>query len=676
MPLIKDTIDKVGQVFGKKPNEEQTMEKMDDNDFVQMVKKIFELRNKKYVHEKQWYINLSFLLGQQWVEWSGRLKKLYEPKVPPWRVKHVSNDIMPAYRKKMAKLNKNRPKLFISAGGDDTKSRAAAKEANDLVEFWWSSPDIDLETELKEGKGYALSCGTGFLKPYWDTTVGEERSKIDAEGQEIKWRDGELGLEACSPFEIVFDPPDARKWKDVRGMLHFRTRTLEYIRNRYPDKGGEVTEEKDTSISDSFWRKIQGMVGTTSQGGIQTEEKSEKCAILKELWLYPCKRFPQGQKIVVAGDKLLEHVDLPYKWLGNEDPFIPIVPIYDMKVPGRIWGRANIEDEIPIQKAKNELLSHIRESERLTSKPKLLLPDGCGVDNVTSEPGENVPWDPQLTGGYKPEWLYPPSIPNYVINGLTKIYAIDFANVTSQHEISKGQTPPGVTAGVAINYLQEQDDTIIGDVSRNYERALETLGNMMLAITEQNYLEDRKLTITGEHGEVRTSTYKKRVIDKETDKVIDEGTIPRGARLVVEAGSSFPTTLAAKQAFTLEIYKLGMLGPRSDKATNKRALRLLELSGIDDMYSEEAADRVQAEEENEGMKAGQSHEVYPYQDHEVHLETHEAFMKKKEFMELSPEIKQMFGDHRKRHQDFIAPPQPGNMPPVKQPGNAPPKGAV
>jgi len=681
MAFLEEAGNVVQSLFGGDKKKDDVLGKpvaeMKDEDFIKEVDEVYGLVAGKYVYERQWYLNLSFLLGQQWVRWSNRLKKLYEPKVPEWRVRHVSNDIMPAFRKKMAKLNKNRPTLFISSGQEGPEGETETREANKMIEYWWSSPVIQMENELNEWKQYAMSCGIGFLKPYWDPTIGTERSKQAEDGTEISWRDGEVQLEACSPFEIVFDPPDARKWKDVRRIMHYKVRTLEYIQARYPEKGKEVVAEKETTVASGFWQKIQGMVGGGDEGGMSTQDKSEKSAIVKELWIYPCSRFPKGQKIVSANKVLLESVDIPYVWLGTEEEFVPFVPLYDIKVPGRVWGRSGIEDEIPIQKAKNELISHVRESERLCSKPKFLKPTGCGVDNITSEPGENVEWDPTTTQGHKPEWMVPPSIPNYVIAGLGEIYQRDFSAVTSQHEVSRGQIPPGVSAGIAINYLQEADDTTIGDVVRQYERALEIAGNMMLSIAAQNYLEDRKLQIVSGNGEVGEFEYKTEKKD-EPGNVIQKGTVGKGSRVVVEAGSSMPRTLAAKQAFVLDLYKLGVLGPKNDPNTNKRTLKMLEMGNIDEMFEEEAADRSQAGAENEGMKKGVEQQVFPYQDHVVHLKTHEAAMKEPDYLQFPANIKQLFDQHRAAHQNLIAPPEqpagPGG--PGLRPGGPKPGGPV
>lgn len=651
--------DVVNTLTGKASLDDKPGAEFTDKDYITLVNRVYEKRQQKYAYERQWFINLAFLLGHQHVEWSDKLRRIYEPKAPPWRVRHVANDIMPAFRKRSAKLNRTKPTLYISpARTNEAADEMEAKQNNELIEYWWSSDLIELKKELFEWRGYALSLGVAWLKVFWDPTIGEERELPDVENpeQRVIQRDGEIQVEAVSPFEIVFEPTDAKKERDIKQFLQFRSRTLDYIKNKYPDKGAEVKAEMDSSIAANFWQKIQGIVGTSQDGGVGVNQKDDKSAVVKELWIKPTKQFPKGKKLVVAGAVLLDQQDLPYKWAANDEPFIPFVSLYDFKVPGRIWGRSDIVDWIPIQKAKNELLSHIRESERLTSKPKVLLPKGSGVDNVTSEPGENIEYDVNLTGGAKPSYMNPASVPAYLFNGLLKQYQTDFANVSSQHEVSKGQVPPGITAGVAINLLQESDDTAMGEIASNYEESLERVGNMMLSITKQFYLENRTLEITGQDGFTKEFEYKVEKVD-EAGNVIQQGTVGAKSRVLVQAGSAFPRSQTGKQAFLVDLYKLGALGPRGDEKTNRRFLKMLEMGSLETLYEDEGADRSQAEMENKGMLGGNSFEVMPYEDHVVHLRAHETLMKSKQFFEADPQIKEVFMEHRRKHQDFLVPPE-------------------
>jgi len=178
----------------------------------------------------------------------------------------------------------------------------------------------------------------------------------------------------------------------------------------------------------------------------------------------------------------------------------------------------------------------------------------------------------------------------------------------------------------------------------------------MLSIAFQNYNEIRELQITGDSGSDML-VYKPTKVD-ESGKVVEKGTIPPTARVVVEAGSSMPRSLAGKQAFIMELYDKGLFGPQGDKDTNKRVLRLLEMGNSDELFEEEALDRTQADTENRGMKEGITFPVEGYQDHETHLNVHEMYMKTSEFPKLPQSFRDMFKVHREQHQDFITPPAP------------------
>src|SRR3990167_4132955 len=99
MPFGQGTISAIQGMFGKKEEDllGKLVDKMEEDDFLKEVNDVFDMVQQKYTYERQWYLNLAFLMGQQWVKWSNKLKKIYEPKVPEWRVRHVANDIMPAF---------------------------------------------------------------------------------------------------------------------------------------------------------------------------------------------------------------------------------------------------------------------------------------------------------------------------------------------------------------------------------------------------------------------------------------------------------------------------------------------------------------------------------------------------------------------------------------------------
>jgi len=60
--------------------------------------------------------------------------------------------------------------------------------------------------------------------------VRKELQKMDKLGVMEK-----SSLRLVRHSRLYFDPFDARKWKDLRKILHSRARTLDYIVERYPE---------------------------------------------------------------------------------------------------------------------------------------------------------------------------------------------------------------------------------------------------------------------------------------------------------------------------------------------------------------------------------------------------------------------------------------------------------
>ncbi|HEC64263.1 MAG TPA: hypothetical protein ENI23_03110 [bacterium] len=60
-------------------------------------------------YEKQWYINMAFVLDRQWLVWDDTRRRLELPSAPSWRVHTTTNRIKPNVLHILAKLTKNKP---------------------------------------------------------------------------------------------------------------------------------------------------------------------------------------------------------------------------------------------------------------------------------------------------------------------------------------------------------------------------------------------------------------------------------------------------------------------------------------------------------------------------------------------------------------------------------------
>jgi len=151
-------------------------------------------------------------------------------------------------------------------------------------------------------------------------------------------------------------------------------------------------------------------------------------------------------------------------------------------------------------------------------------------------------------------------------------------DISGQHEVSKGQTPPGVSAATAISYLQEQDESMLSVAYDSLEEGIEKVAFETLSLVSQFWDTSRMVKVVGLDGSFEVMAFK--------------GSDLRGNNDIrVEAGSALPTSKAAKQAFIMDLMKMGFIDP-------SKGLEVMEIGGINKIYDEIQVDVREAQREN------------------------------------------------------------------------------
>lgn len=566
-------------------------------------------RQGRMAFERQWYMNLAFYFGKQHVQWKqnqlGSFSRLYEPPVPPWRVRLVANKIKPIVRTELAKITKETPQAFILPASGDDKDRIAAEAAESIYENL--ARELDLGKIARRACFWTVICGSGFIKDWYDP-----------EQKDFAGVKGTICVEPISPFHI-FAADYAEETIDGQPFLiHCIAKSPEWVLAMY-DKKVEADAGAQNGMLET---KFLSAMGVSNQG------KPDAVAV-KEMWVKPgaFKKYPDGARIVWAGDQLLE-VNEKWWYEHNQYPFQKI----DHVPTGRFYGDSVIVDLIPLQKEYNRTRSQIIESKNRMSKPQLLAPKGSvDVNKITSEPGLVIQYQPGFT---PPQPLPLQSIPQYVIEELDRIQR-DMDDISSQHEVTKGRTPPGVNAATAIAYLQEEDDSKLAYTVSSLEEAHERLGRHLLSHVKQFWQAERMVRVTGDTGAFEAFVFSGATIGDNTD-------------LRIESGSATPRSKAAKQAFITELGKMGWITP-------DRALRYLDMAETGRLYEEMQVDARHAQRENVKLAAGDvSVVVNEWDAHEAHIIEHNNFRKSQAFEILTDEGKVLFNMHVTMHQQVLA----------------------
>lgn len=657
----------LSDILYKKSSEKQELDDNQKKDisFVEnYYKTTLELRQP---FERQWYLNMAFFLGKQWVSWNSAKKQLEEPPAPTWRVRLVANRIMPTVLHIIAKLSQNRPVYKVVPNTADSEALNDALVSEKCLHYLHQLNSQDsLNQDLFSLK---TIYGTAFKYPFFDAFAGKhlpkktkmEKKKVlkkNKEGkEETTWEDvplldeegkeqfydvyeGEVKEDVLDPFSILPEP-GAVDLEHSQRVMKLTSKSIEYIRNRYAN-GKFVQAESGTGVSsiEEQLKKLmtdQYQVKSVSDMRDKSKSSTEGYATIKELREKPSHKYPKGRQIIVANGVHLHGGDLPYNFMTERNTLGIVMYCY-IKVPGRFWGKTPIEDLIPIQIEYNKARSQVIEIKNLMSKPKWIAYKESGISEtaITSEPGEVI--QPKyLPGIPAPAMVTPPSLSNVFSQEMDRDVQ-DIEEIGLIHEVSKGTSPPGIRSGVAISMLQEKDQTAFAPIIARFESQEGKSGTYLLELVKEKYTGGKVLKIMGDDSEIEVFDF------------LSKKNMPTDVQVVT--GSALPQSQTARQQLVLQYFQGGLFGDPQDESVRRRALTLARMGGMDTLYKDIAADEKKAERENRMFERGQVAPIDTFDAHNVHISIHDLFRKTDTYMHLrqeQPQVAEMVEAHVTDH---------------------------
>ena len=611
--------------------------------------KLTAATNARQPFEEQWYYNMAFYFGRQYAVWdrNGVTSRLVEPPAPRNRVRLISNKIKPVVRREIAKLNKEEAQFFVVPSTSEPSDIAAAKAAEHAAEY--SLYEGKFNARRRSSMWWASVTGTGFLK----TTCSDYNANIT--------------YDAISPFHMLVPLIQEEDIQKQPWIAHVRAVPVEEVHATY-----HMDVAPDTSvISSTLEQRFFNAMGIKSDN----KEIQKNLAYVKEIWINPCKNYPNGGMLVLIDGRVAyaydartdpppmsilnqptySYTDKPYE--HGEYPFAKITHI----PTGRFYGDSVIVDLIPLQKQYNRARSQIVESINRTAKPTLLYEKGS-IDptKYTSEPGQMVPVNP---GFNRPAYLAPPDYPQFALQDLDRTTR-DMDDNSNQFEVAKGRTPPGVEAASAIAYLQEENDDVLNHTVFSMEQAVEQTGRQTLSLIKQFWNDEKSMKVISRSNAQEILEFKASDMADSSD-----------FRIV--SGSMAPRSQAAKQAFITGLMKDGFIPPQ-------QGLRYLNMNETNRLYEEMQADSRHAQRENLRMSKeviGESGMIInQFDDHATHVYEHGLFMKSQDFEVLDDSLKAQFLNHWLAHKQFqqmeLMTNDPGNGQPAEPDPNGQPVGVA
>jgi hypothetical protein len=619
---------------------------------------------------RQILAQVNYYLGNQWIYWNPTSKQMLPAPVDDGVERITHNVIKPRVMVKLAKQTKNRIKFDVIPDSNSQERIEIAKAADKFLEYWWDLEEMDRKSRdiflNNNVKGYCAA------KVFFDAEAGQEITPQEGEhGYEEGMNPlytGEIRARICDPLTLFIDPA-ATSEDEIRWIVERKPRDVDYIEEVY---GKQVEPEDNVDYIGNY--EVHMSNGT---GIGQMHKKNKNMAMVDEMWVKPCHKYPKGLKVTVAGGQLLD-VD------ENAGP-LPYFIFGDIPIPGSVKYDAFIKDMLPIQRNINIIKSMLATHAKRMGNSIWLNPLGSNVDEeeLNDESGGILHYTP--VNGAKPERVSPPDLPSFYDRILNNS-ALDIDDMSGAREISQGRLPGGLDTLGGLELMVEQENEKLAVSSQNYERGMKKLLQRVLMLMKKHYTEERMGRILGKDNEIELIAF-------------TGADLSGGEDINIIQGSSLPDMKAAQQDRIMTMWGAGAIVKKDGTPDHQTLLRLMGMGDSNELFEMDQLDENKAKMENktfaelaenpevmQGLQEYQMAKQYHAQavqemamegeefaepppqlpqglptvrdfyDHEIHIYLHNIFRKSSEYDQLPPEIQQLVDEHVQAHVEALQAP--------------------
>lgn len=667
----------------KTPRREDLSDK--DAKLVDLVLDVKDRYNtRRWIFEREWYRNILFYVGQQWIVSDESANRWRRRNMPSWVPLPVTNrlastvnqirsavaQVQPAFR---ARPTQDNEKSVLTANGVDkyidvieheSKLRAAKRRKASWLTltgngFLFQEFDTSPETGMVFMPGEVCAdCGT----PIRPTEITEDLSCPNCGGKNLepdeaageKMPQGASMTTALSPFEVYADA-NIMEIQEQPALLIIQAKSLDSVREMYGPVADDIAPCADRVLGRYYLDSLAYMTGSGygygTTYGMSTTDGAER-TLLYKLYVKACKDYPDGVYVVMTDDQhVLEvHDPYPFRYNATNKKFYPIVHFRYDDVPGRFWGRTPIDDLVPKQRQRNEMESLFQVLTMRMSNPVWLVPTGVQTSPITGDSGLVI----RHTGSgvNKPERLAGSEVPASVVKFIEMIDG-DFEELANTFSVMKGKSPGSVRAASAIQMLIERGFGRYGSVFDNLEEGYEEWARQSLEIWRQRAIFPRVQAVAQTAGAFQFLEF--------------AGSDLGEVDIRVEAGSTRPKSQAGQQMLINQMLQWGLLNVNDPE----QKMKIAEVLGAANLLPGAEADiKVVAEENQKFMGWAQTAvrelssggvdpvmalqalgQTFPLKGdvildhHPTHMVHHRRFALSEKFRTLPEVLKRMFVQH-------------------------------
>lgn len=564
----------------------------------------------------EYWLNASFLLGQQWLYFNSETRSLNQLPRDPDRVQVTVNHMWPKARTLIGQLCARELRFEVIPSSPDDATIRGAKIGEAILR------DVHRRHNWEAIRATAnwavLRGGTAAIAVEWDPHA------LDAIGEDpvtgASYGEGDTVETPLSIVEMTVEPgasdaETARWWVKAKTLPPMQVQAMFQM---------DVVPPADaTSGLTPFQSRL---LNDARRGG------SERADLTLVLTYYERPNWlrPKGAMATVVNGQIVEG---PYEWKFPFKDHLNFALIRETEINSRWTGETVLSAVRPVQTAYNASWSSIVEHLKLAGNARLMLPSSAVdlMDQFTDLPGEIL----QVPDGVEmPQYLTPPVMPQWWVELPDKLLE-SMDDIMGIHEVSRGQAPTSVESGIGLSILQENDATPLAKLTKETASAWSKVGTMVL----QCYAEYVKTSRKAKVSEPGQSSF---------EEVWTGDDLGGQTTAKVPLDSVTFRSRAAQQAFAERALQMGLI------STAEQFAKLADLPDARDLIEAVSPDVAKARRENHYLSLGEAPTPEPWDDHHTHIVEHNTFRKSVRWEMLKPERKNLIAIHIQGHETLSA----------------------
>lgn len=516
--------------------------------------------------------------------------------------KYSVNHIYEMTENLVSKMTRIKPAVEVLPANDEFEDKNSAKAVTLLMKHLWYINDVDRLLQKVHRHKYIF--GNAYLCIKWNPNIGDlhpdyvllkEKGQLNKLPKGAPVRTGDVDYETILPWNVLVEP--LVEYEKTKSVILKENMHIEDLKAKYPEHANAL--------------KLSKTVSEFNLSSLKEEVKAKHINVYS-FYYKADEHLVEGKKIVFTNDLILEDGELGY---SHGD--FPIERLTDLDIPGTLNGVSRYQQALILQNAHNNLSQSIMKNEFLMSAPKWVMPRGaCKLEQLGN--GRTII---QYQGPVAPQMVQMNPTSPTTFNFRDKTEA-EIGQIMGVHQVSRGEPPKGITAAVALQFLNEQET----------ERGISDIAKHNVFIVE---LSKKSIAVAGDYYQIEDGRML-RVLGKENKymiKYFDSANLHKDYDVRIQNSSALPQSKAARMERILQTMQYA-----PTLFTPERWAELLEFGSVEKFHTLVSEAISSAESENEDILEGNPvEEPKEWEDIITHLRVHYKKMQARSFKEDVPE---------------------------------------